>query len=298
MKLCLPLLDLHYQMEKYCHGRQVRDFDKKLQANEHGGGVSHSLINVSQGRMRSLFNAVVSKPSASFVYALMASRLAGVGAYSADSGEAMYKAIGACMLEPRTDDSYQPYAVASCLGRIANDVCSGRKPGDGSRYNQVVHHDETNEAQQSVCRQLLARSAGINTNIMSANKTPADIVHDIKKDVLESAYYKKNLEDDSLGIIGIYDLYSQVDGDIVDKSDVSDWLSRHRYKLEAEGLARPPSVDDFIHAADNRYKETGDIRDHRTYQRVLHALYDLEMESYKANYYGDLTTMISEKLVV
>lgn len=290
--------NIAHQLELRSHQSQVKELNQKTGLTSHRASFLGQFIGMSQGAVSTMAK-VIREPAKGLVYILMASQFTGIANARPRHGtDAIAKAFDGCMSAHRPDGFPRDFTEVRCLGEVANNICSGRMPEGGSRYNHKVHHNESNADNRSVCRQLLGRAAGVDTNIQSAHKTPQDIIDDIKGDVLRDASYGEDLRGDAEHIIEKYNLMDEVDGSIVDRMDVLAWVNEHRSTLRYEGLVRPPVISDFRHAADNRYKESADIKDHTTYRQVIRAIENMDMTSYRNAYYRDLADAISEQLRV
>ncbi len=92
-----------------------------------------------------------------------------------------------------------------------------------------------------------------------------------------------------------------VDDRFLDTRDLADWIYQRQFELERKDDAgkshvHPPTIDEFIRAADNRYKESGDIKDYDTYMDVLRGIRELNLHQYVNNYYGHLIESIAKRL--
>ena len=297
-----------FRLERFDHQRQIKAFEEKFNAKDGSGkNFAASLFRVAQSSLAAMAGAAMAKPVSTFVYALLASSMARVNAAPLTetglrpfSGQTMKlaAALDNCLLQHRHDDVAQVNKAVRCLGEVAGDLCSGREPGSGSRYNFGIRHDESNSRHHNECLQRLGRSAGVHSTIKSAHKTAGMIVEDVVRDVTANGQETQARMADARDINEVYDLRGEVDDSIMDARDVSDWVSRHRSELEAKSLVWPPDQSEFMHAADNRYKETNDIRDQATYRDVLDRINRMDMRPYENRYFGELAVHMAGDLKV
>ena len=298
----MKLPDIALQLHQLGHQRQINIFEGKLNPqNDANKSFLGNLFSVSQRAVASMTSAAAKNPGSTLVYALLASPLAGANAkpYSTTTNS-IANAFEDCWDHHRHDDFSFAFSKVRCLGELAKDICSDREPGTSSRYDYPL----SQRKEIDVCTRLLGRAAGLRTTIPSAQKMSNDIIQDVIKDVTGNPHDRENIVDfDAEEIIDHYGLRGEVDDSINDSKDVWEWISRHRSALESkdhEGNSRanPPRRDEFIHAADNRYKESGDIKDLDTYKRVLEGINSLSLKPYVRSYYVELSRAISEKLGV
>ncbi|HEY4145907.1 hypothetical protein [Pinirhizobacter sp.] len=283
------------------HQCQIKAFEENLkpQSNANKSFLSN-LFTVSQGAVASMASAAARNPASTLVFALLASPLAGANAkpFSTTTKE-IATAFDGCWGRHRHDDFSLAYSKVRCLGEMASDICSDREFGTSSRYNFGAGQDKFFDTEHDICIKLLGRSAGVNTVLPSRYKELADIFEDVIKDVTANLDDRENIDFfDAEEIIERYELLGEVDDSIMDSRDVSEWVFRHQSELEHKGYVHPPTRAEFIHAADNRYKESGDIKDFQTYKRVRAGIMELDLKPYENGYYGKLISAISAKLGV
>lgn len=187
-------------------------------------------------------------------------------------------------------------------GRTINDICSERELGSSSRYNFGLYYPDPFDTKKNTCFSLLDRVIGRYAVISSASKTSDDIIKDVINDVVGHPEYKEDIDYfDAQNVIEDYGLFGMVDDSLMDQRDLADWIDQHQFELErrddtGKSLVHPPTLQDFIHAADNRYKESGDIKDYDTYTDVLKGIHGLNLQHYVNNYYGHLIESIAKRL--
>ena len=300
MNLGNSLSNTVIRLDQFKHQGQIKAFEVKLDPQ---GNANKSFLNnlfkVSQATVSRIVGAAIRNPASALVYALLASGPFGANAraYSRAYSDVL-PALEECFSARRHESFPVNYASVRCLGEVANDICSGRSPGSSGRYGFHIRYRESDLTKRDLCRQLLSRAAGIFTSIPSAYKTPDQIIKDVVLDVKEDLFYGERMNVEANKIIRKYGLRGEVDVSIMTASDVWDWISRHRPELEDRRSVDAFDTNALLHAADNIFKESGDIRDQDTYRQVVEGILDLDLEVYRDDYYVALADRISEKLYV
>jgi hypothetical protein len=300
--------DAVFRLERFDHQRQIKSFEQLNSKDGGSDGFSNSLFKVTQRALVKMAGAALEKPALTLVCTLLASRFMGISAAPlsetfklkqvSEATKEMAQAFEHCWSQHRHDNFPNAFTKVRCLGQLADDICSDRELGTSSRYNFDVKHDESNDRKHNVCRQLLGRSAGLRATISSARKTPDVIIQDVVRDVMDTQRENDMRRLDAMDIIDNYGLRGEVDASLMDSRDVSNWVSQHRSELERGHLVWPPDYAEFIHAADNRYKETGDIKDQETYLRVMDGINKMDLTPYIDRYYGAVAQHITDELKV
>ncbi|WP_250625060.1 hypothetical protein [Pinirhizobacter soli] len=306
MKLDSLLPSADFKLGRFHHQCQIKTFEESLRPQMSAGkGFLSNLFKISQRAVTSAVSIVGKNPASTLVYALLASPLPGAHAKPfSPTTNSIAGAFEGCWDHHRHDDFSFAFSQARCLGELAGDICSDKEPGTSGRYNFGIGRNDFNDAKHQICIKLLGRAAGIGTTLPSGYKELPDIIEDIIRDVTANPGDRENISlFDAEGIIEDFGLRGEVDGDLIDSRDVADWVSRHKEELEykdheGRSYANPPTRIEFVHAADNRYKESGDIKDAETYKRVLQAISELNLRPYENSYYGELIGAISKKLGV
>lgn len=303
------LSDVVFRLDRLDHQRQIRSFEEKPGSKDGAGdSLSNNLFKVTQRALVKMASAAMARPASTLAYTLLASSFIGINAaplpetfklkHVSDTTKGIAQTFESCWSQHRHDNFPNAFAKVRCLGELADDICSDRELGTSSRYNFDVKHDESNDRKHNVCRQLLGRSAGVHATILSAHKTPDVIIQDVVRDVMDTPRENDMRRLDAMDIIDKYGLRGEVDASLMDSKDVSNWVSQHRSELERRQLVWPPDHAEFIHAADNRYKETGDIKDQETYLRVIDGINEMNLEPYVDRYYGAVAQHVADELKV
>jgi len=307
MNLGSVCADISFQLERSGHQRQIKTFEErstsKASTNE---SFSSCLFKVAQRAWVKMAKVAMDRPVSTLAYGLAGGGIVKINALPLSEASGTQhlsvptmkfaEAFEECMLEHRHDNFPIRNMQARCLGELIGDTCSDREPGTSSRYNFGIWHDESNDRNQNVCRQLAGRAAGVHATVRSAHKTAEMIIKDVVRDVTDNQ--KEAGLADALRIIDHYGLRGEVDGSLIDSEDVSKWVSGHRSELQHGGHVWPPSYREFIHAASNRYKESGDIRDQETYRSVLDGIDRMNLEPYEDRYFGEIAQYIADELKV
>jgi len=291
-------------LDRFNHQGQIKAFEEKLSPQgDADKSFLSNLFKVSQGAVSSMVGGAVRNPASTLVYGLLASSFSGAIAKALSPNTMpIARAIDDCLEEHRHDGFSITLSEVRCAVDVVNDLCSDRELGSSSRYNVGLYQPEPSDSERNKCLTLVDRILGWNAVIPSASKTSDDIIKDVINDVVGHPEYKDNIDYfDAQDIIEAYGLIGMVDDRLMDKRDVADWIYQHKLELERKDdtgkrLAHPPALVDFIHAADNRYKESFEIKDYDTYKAVLRAIHDLNLQHYVNSYYGHLIESIAKRL--